>query len=48
MAVVAGAEDCGRQMSGATVYDGLEYEGAIVDDELSKTPSTGVDGCDGS
>lgn len=46
-AVEGGAVDCGKQTSGETVYEGLEY-GAMEDDGLSKTPSTGVDGCDGS
>lgn len=46
--VEVGAEvEDGKQASGATVYDGLE-NGAIVDDGLSRTPSTGVGGCDGS
>lgn len=47
MADVGAAVDCGKQTSDATVYEGLEY-GAMEDDGLSKTPSTGVDGCEGS
>lgn len=45
-AAAAVVED-GKQTSGATVYDGLE-NGAMVDDGLSRTPSTGVGGCEGS